>query len=427
MKNRPPHPERYMDRPRRYRTSMKGIVAGLLLLSAVLLATIFAGCGGRFQAPAEPTINPGPTATQTPPPFFPKHGYSPGTDQGGDYFAGKLVLREGCLLVEVPYNPNNAPWATRLVVWPNSFSLEYDSGTVRILDGQGQMVAQVGDHIRLSWAEVTYDEDKRQELRSTLPEQCPEGHILAGGDVTAFNPRKEATEFRLSDPEVLFIRQKTVMSAEMIFLTAAGYGELVLEGPCLRIRHDERRANTVVWPPGFSPHVEDGVVEVRNGAGQVIAKVGDEIVGGGGYRKSKHKECPGEAFHIHSIRVLPDVPVYFPKWYEGIKKGQVEFSHKGELALDGKCLGVKTDGPDVFEIALLFWPEAYELNVEDGAVEVLDKRGRVLARVGDVVQVNAFRVTYDQARKYTGFNEIRTACGGPFWVVEEITTANKTP
>ena len=401
---------------------------GLLLLSAVLLVTIFAGCGGG-RVPTEPTINPGPTATQTPPPFFPKHDFPPGTDYGGHYFAGKLILEEGCLLVEVPYNPNDAPWSTRLVVWPSSFSLEEDSGTVRVLDGQGRMVAQVGDHLRLSWAEVKYDEDIRQELSNILPEQCPEGHILAGGDITAFNPRKEATEFRLSDPEVLFIRQKTVMSAEMIFLTASGYGDLVLEGPCLRIRNDQHpgTVSNVVWPPGFSPHVEDGVVEVRNGAGQVITKVGDEIVGGGGYRKSKHKECPGEAFHIHSIRVLPDVPVYFPKWYEGIKKGQVEFSHKGELALDGKCLGVKTDGPDVFEIALLFWPEAYELNVEDGVVEVLDKAGRALARVGDVVQVNAFRVAYDQARKYTGLNEIRTVCGGPYWVVEEITTANKTP
>ena len=398
---------------------------GLLLLSASLLLIIFAGCGGG-RVPTEPAATPTATATQPPPVAFPRHDYPLGTDQGGDYFAGQLVLKEGCLLVEVPSNPNNAPWPARLAIWPSSFSLEQDSGAVRVIDGQGRVAAQVGDHVRVIRAELASEDHKHAELVAGLPEHCPAGRTFVGA-VTVFDPKNEITELRLQSPEVLFLRQKTVMSAEMIFLTAAGYGELVLEGPCLRIRHDERRANTVVWPPGFSPHVKDGVVEVRNGAGQVVARVGDEVVGGGGYRKTRYKECPGEAFHIHSIRVLPDVPVYFPRWEEEIRKGQVAFSHTGELALDGKCLGVRNSKVDAYEIALLFWPEAYDLNVENGVVEVLDKAGRVLAHVGDVVQVNAFRVTYNQARKYTGLNEIRTVCVGPYWVVEEITTANKTP
>ena len=88
---------------------MKSIAAGLMLLSGSLLLIVSAGCGGgSVQAPAEPTINPGPTATQTPPPLFPKHDFPPGSDQRGDYFAGKLILEEGCLLVAVPDNPNDA-------------------------------------------------------------------------------------------------------------------------------------------------------------------------------------------------------------------------------------------------------------------------------------------------------------------------------
>ena len=451
MKNRPPHPERYMDRPRRYRTSMKRIASdsisdasgrllsetrrrwvGLLLLSASLLLIIFAGCG-RAQAPTEPAAThmptepaatPTATATQPPPVAFPRHDYPLGTDRGGDYFAGQLVLKEGCLLVEVPSNPNNAPWPARLAIWPSSFSLEQDSGAVRVIDGQGRVAAQVGDHVRVIQAELASEDHKHAELVAGLPEHCPAGRTFVGA-VTVFDPKNEITELRLSNPEVLFLRQETVMAAERIFLTAGGFGELVLEGPCLQIK-GEQGARTVVWPPGFAPHVKDGVVEVRNGAGQVVARVGDEIVGGGGYRKTKYKECTGEAFHIHSIRVLPDVPVYFPRWEEEIRKGQVAFSHTGELALDGKCLGVRNSKVDAYEIALLFWPEAYDLNVENGVVEVLDKAGRVLARVGDEVELNAFRVTYDQARKFTGLNEIRTVCGGPYWVVEEITTADKT-
>ena len=227
-----------------------------------------------------------------------------------------------------------------------------------------------------------------------MPEHCPPGRIFVGGDVTAFDPRDEVTELRLSDPEVLLLRQETVMSAEREFLAAAGVGELVLDGPCLRLKG----GSTILWPAGFTPHAEDGVVQVRNGAGQTIARVGDEIAGGGGYFDSGHEDCPGEAFEIHSIKVLPDVEVYFPRWDDEIRKGQVTLPRAGELVLDGKCLVLRNilDG-GVPNDALLFWPKAYDLNVEDGAVEVLDQTGRVAARVGDAVQVDAFNVTYGQA------------------------------
>ena len=216
------------------------------------------------------------------------------------------------------------------------------------------------------------------------------------------------------------------MAAVRVFLTAAGFGELVLDGPCLRIK-GRYGYNTIIWPPGFAPHVEDGVVQVRNGAGQTIVRVGDDIAGGGGYFKGRYKECPGEAFHIHSIKVLPDAPVYFPQWDEAIKMGQVVKPRTGELALDGKCLVIRNilEG-GVPNDVLLFWPEAYDLNVQDGAVEVLDATGRVVARVGDAIQVNAFNVTYDQAIKHGGLEKITPACSGG-WAVEEVFADNKTP
>ena len=407
---------------------------GPLLLSAVLLVTIFAGCGGSqaptepaaTHMPTEPAATPTATATQPPPVAFPRHDYPLGTDRGGDYFAGQLVLREGCLRIDVPSNPNNSPWPSRLAIWPSSFSLEEDSGAVRVIDGQGRVAAQLGDYVRVSWAEVPYEEFKRQELVTGMPEHCLPGSIFVGGEVAAFDPKNEVTELRLSNPEVLFLRQKTVMAAERVFLTAAGFGELVLDGPCLRIK-DEYNMNTVIWPPGFSPHVEDGVVQVRNGAGQIIARVGDEIAGGGGYRNSRYKECPGEAFHIWGIKVLPDVEVYFPQWDEGIRKGQVTLPRTGELTLDGKCLVLRNilEG-GVPNEELLLWPEAYDLNVENGAVEVLDGAGQAVARVGDLVELKAFNVTYDQAKKHGGLDKLSPVCSGGL-AVEEIFTATKTP
>ena len=123
-----------------------------------------------------------------------------------------------------------------------------------------------------------------------LSEDCAEPYFLVGDEVTVFDPWNEATELRLSDPDVLFLRQKTVGASVQVLQTAAGVGELVLDGRCLRLKGS---STTIIWPAGFAPHVEGGVVQVRNGAGRIIARVGDEIAGGGGYFDLGGGDCPG--------------------------------------------------------------------------------------------------------------------------------------
>ena len=170
-----------------------------------------------------------------------------------------------------------------------------------------------------------------------LSADCPKSSLfLVGDEVTAFDPENEATELRLSDPDVLFLRQKTVLSLDRVFLDAEGVGELVLDGQCLRLKGSA----TIIWPAGLTPHVEDGLIHVRNGAGQIIARVGDGIDGGGGYSKSEYGECPGEVFRIHEIKVLPDVQVYFPRHDGTLTTGGNAKPFVGELVLNGKCLGI---------------------------------------------------------------------------------------
>ena len=212
-----------------------------------------------------------------------------------------MVLREGCLRVEVPADNSDDITLSLLVIWPSVYMAEEASGTVRVIDGLGRTVAQVGDHVRLSWAPATYQETKPRKLVTGLSEHCPDPSFLVGEEVTVFDPENEATELRLSDPAVLFLRQKTEISANRGFMDAAGIGELVLDGQCLRLNDGAM----ILWPAGFTPHAEDGVVHVRNGAGRTIVKVGDEIAGGGGYFNSRYGECPGEIFMIHEIKVLP--------------------------------------------------------------------------------------------------------------------------
>ena len=234
--------------------------------------------------------------------FFPQHGAPLGTDDGGSYWAGLLILDEGCLRVEVPPDVNG-PGGSSLLIWPSGYTLSAEDRVVRVADDNGRIAAHVGDHIRLSRATISYKEAQDQGLLRNMSEDCAGPHFLVGDEVTAFDPENELGELRLSDPDVFFPRQRTVIATFRDQMLAEGGGELVLDGQCLRLNG----RTTVIWPAGFKPHVHQGVVQVRNGAGQVIAQVGDKLSMGGGYfSRDEDWECPGGVFAAHSIEIVPD-------------------------------------------------------------------------------------------------------------------------
>ncbi len=213
--------------------------------------------------------------------MFPQHDAPLGTDNGGHYFAGQLALDEGCLRAEVPEDPNG-PASSWLLVWPSAFTLDTEDGAVRIMNGNGQIAARVGYHIRLRRAAVSYQEATDQGLLRGMSEDCAGPFYLVGDEVTVFDPDNEPSELRLSNPDLIFPRRRTVIATARAYPEALVIGELVLDGRYLRLG-----GATIMWPAGFTPHVDQGVVQVRNGAGRTIAKIGDRIAGGGGLNQSK--------------------------------------------------------------------------------------------------------------------------------------------
>ena len=406
----------------------------LFLLVSLLVALAAIGCSGGESPRKDTNVSgesviedadrgdedPGQDANVAA--MFPQHDAPLGTDNGGHYFAGQLALNEGCLRAEVPEDPNT-PASSWLLIWPSTFTLDTENGAGRIVDGAGRIAAHVGDHIRLSRATVRYQEAQDQGLIQGLSEECAGPYVLVGDEATAFDPNNEPTELRLSDPDLIFPRQTTTIANRRQLLTAAGIGELVLEGNCLLLGGGDGHGYTIIWPAGFTPHVEQGVVQVRNGAGRTIAKVGDRIASGGGFSSSGYGDCPGGTFGIHSIKVLPDVEVYFPK-QDGMLGIDQEMEHfVGKLVLDRRCLKVD----DVVRVRdrvimpggrhLLIWPEDFTLSLEDEVAGVVDATGRVVARVGDEIQFSSVAVTYEEAMDHSGKREIGPACSGGYWVV----------
>ena len=354
--------------------------------------------------------------------MFPQHDAPMATDRGGHYFAGRLVLDKGCLRFDAPSHDPSIPKTTPLLIWPSEFTLDTEDGAVRIVDGLGRIAAHVGDHVRLTIAAVSSQQARDDELVQGLSEDCPGPYMLAGNEITAFDPDNEPTELRLSNPDVLFLRQSTIIASYQELLGAEGIGELVLDGHCLRLKRDSGSLFSIVWPAGFTPQVHRGVVHIRNGAGRIIARVGDEVIGGGAYGNLSDGDCAGPAWWANRIKVLPEVEVYFPNRDGSAATDEGMERFVGKLVLDGKCLrvdsAVRVRDRAILPIPpLLIWPGTFTLNTEGEGVGIVDATGRIVARVGDDVEFSAISITYQQALEHRRFEEITPACSAPYWLV----------
>lgn len=104
--------------------------------------------------------------------FFPR-----GSESGGYYPSalggGRLVVKDGCI--------HMAPGG--VVVWPYGYSLRGEDGEILVLNGRDEVVAKVGDEVRMGGGQITQEEagptpeaarrafeEKRGELG--VPDRC---------------------------------------------------------------------------------------------------------------------------------------------------------------------------------------------------------------------------------------------------------------
>ena len=68
---------------------------------------------------------------------------------------------------------------------------------------------------------------------------------------------------------------------------------------------------------------------------------------------------------------------------------------------------------------LLIWPDNFTLSLDEDVPEIVHPSGRVVARVGDEIQVSAVAVNREEAVEHSGYREVSPACGGGMWFVGE--------
>ena len=142
-----------------------------------------------------------------------------------------------------------------------------------MIDDEGMSVALVGDTVRLGGGTYWYQDYIPEELEKKIPEECQGPYYLIGDEVSVVL-KNEATVVPLQGSSLWFPRTKTWGGGPDPARPLApppSDQTLTLDGDCLRIG---KEGPALIWPSGFYPELTQEGVVVRNGAGRVVAVVG---------------------------------------------------------------------------------------------------------------------------------------------------------
>lgn len=316
---------------------------------------------------------------------FPLHSEPLATDWGRYYKMGELVLDSGCLrILGNPALSDREEFVPSfLPIWPEGFSWKGTEGSLVIIDRSGKMVARVGDYVRLSGDGVYSGSHRGEQIAEALTSDCTDSfYYLVGDDVTVIEPN-EPEVVAVADSDITIRRQKTKERGfTPLADTADGYWHasepLVLENDCVVIPYRDSERYVPIWPAGFTAHLEDGVLEVRNGGGRKIARIGERLRIRGSIVQEHlggvHvPECNARLLRVKQI-INADLPLVFLK-HDNRWKREAEHtkdSLHGTVDVHNGCMHINNH--------YLLWPPGYRVEEEGDFFRVLHGSGRVAAQ-----------------------------------------------
>ena len=355
---------------------------------------------------------------------FPKHDEPLPTDWGfKGHIMARLAVEDGCLRAVGAPSPNDpdSPPPSYLLIWPKGYTLAQEGDSVQVRSWNGIIVARVDDAVRFSGRLVGRESDLARSFANSVAKGCPGPYYLVGDDVTIIGP---------DEPEVVvlpgyplhFQRRKTSMHRSGTAYPLVGFGsapsKLLLEGDCLIVRDrvDRSKRYMPMWRPGFHPHIgSDGVVEIRNGGGRTIARVGDRLLmtGRGSPPEPVVQRCNAISFRVWEIRNV-DFPLVIPRHDEARDTGRRVTPDyiKGEPRLHNGCLNISR--------RVLVWPSDFTIRGEAGSIEIINEKGRVLSREGEHTILKGRSVDLDDDMGRLLSRTVPIDCqADSFWVVLE--------
>ena len=225
---------------------------------------------------------------------FPQHpdGKRTYTNALPDHIEGRLQVYRGCIYIRNGTIP----------VWPSDFSLRVEDDLVQVLNESGNVAGVDGEEAFLAGYEVRADDPAGRKISATLPLACPPGNFwIVGDEIGDLKEQAGRLVVPLEGSSLIFPRQSPGLWRDDLSLSTGG--DLLHEGDCLRVNDPE--SHMIVWPPLFTPHMRSGVVEIRDGDGLTVARVGDtlELTGFGSELMRPHyaDTCPGTYWIVGRI------------------------------------------------------------------------------------------------------------------------------
>ncbi len=195
---------------------------------------------------------------------------------------GDLLLVDGCLRVKDIYSGGSI-----LPIWPPEFTLGAENDQLQVLDGDGQVVARVGEEVYMGGGEVS-SPSLPECVRQELPASCTGPYWIVGMGVRP-NLRRDSELFALqvisTTQRSFFLLHKKPVLDEWAEADSPAAGLLVLyDGQrCPRVVSESGLTDYLpLWPPGYEVRVENDQIEILDGSGQAVARVGQAVRLGGG-------------------------------------------------------------------------------------------------------------------------------------------------
>lgn len=226
-----------------------------------------------------------------------------------------------------------------------------------------------------------------------------------------------------------------------VYMEALLKGTLILDpNGCLRIESEGGEARLVLWHHDFELKVGDEVIEVLNGDGQVVGRVGEAVRMGGGESSATDipglplSNCPGPYWVLGNIETLeaqaiPDIYVELidvntPEGNAFASQGLI--LHQSKPAPEEDLLSGKLtlDEDRCFRVGgyTLLWPPDVWPRQELGPFRFVRVEGETettVAMLGEEVRLPG-------AERFPGdyrFFENKVQCEGPYWGVAYVEAA----
>jgi len=253
-------------------------------------------------------------------------------------------------------------------------------------------------------------------------------------------------------PGIAFPRQKPTEGVRDS-MTAALVATLRLEDGCLHLQSPTgQEVRVPIWPPEFTLRLPDDraagdEVLVIDGAGEVVARTGEEVFMSGGESAVSDPwvlqqippACRG-AYWIVGNTVRPNLrygsdlfamdvltstehTLFFlrqkpPLQAEVHERGTLE----GTLAPpeSDRCLHIWTEwGPGT---VTPLWPSNWSARVEDDTVVLIDGAGQAVARTGETVRLTGGVIPLNWESEIIRrlFDELPGDCLGTYWIVAGV-------